>query len=293
MFRLFAISQVRRENARVGRGLSSQKRKPFGVSNWLQWVQLRTKHHRAVSQQLFDPRAVRREAYGSLGKFDKLLPLFAETQNRAFNDAALQSRFCQTWSAAKAAIDNTEQSYHCGTAALLEVAQAPGAAPSKSSPATRRCQDRPTILTNADGAVFNYSYDDLSRTRTRSNAATGQETFTYTARGLTSYKDQLLKETLYEYDEAGHRTKVTTPSATFLESFLRQRNEIIACTRRLRYELPHDKTGEGTANEGIGRPDQQDRMPGGRDPDSQFWPGPGVQLVEPDWDRVVRHESQD
>src|SRR5206468_3182485 len=74
-------------------------------------------------------------------------------------------------------------------------------------------KDRATSITEPNGVTLTYTYDNLNRVVTRSHALSPEpERFAYSARGLISYKDQLLKETLYEYDVAGRRTKVTTPN---------------------------------------------------------------------------------
>ncbi|MEW6160412.1 MAG: hypothetical protein AB1813_23505, partial [Verrucomicrobiota bacterium] len=72
--------------------------------------------------------------------------------------------------------------------------------------------DRPITITDERGVTVTQTFDRLDRILTRSWPDGGQESFAYSARGLTSHTDQLNKVTTYAYDEAGRKTSETTPN---------------------------------------------------------------------------------
>ena len=73
-------------------------------------------------------------------------------------------------------------------------------------------EDRPISVTDAHGVSVTNAFDRLGRLLTRTDPNGKVETFSYSARGMASYQDQLLNTTQYLYDEAARRTRVTTPN---------------------------------------------------------------------------------
>ena len=87
--------------------------------------------------------------------------------------------------------------------------------------------DHPVTVTDAQGVTTVRSFDRLGRLQTRTDAHGGQETFTYNASGLTTYRDPLLEVTRYSYDEAARRTRVTSPKGEEIDYFYDSAGDLV------------------------------------------------------------------
>lgn len=67
-------------------------------------------------------------------------------------------------------------------------------------------EDRPLYLTDANGVTVTNSYDLLGRLIVRGYPDGGTEHFTYTARGLVAYTNQIGMGATFAYDPAGRKT---------------------------------------------------------------------------------------
>lgn len=74
-------------------------------------------------------------------------------------------------------------------------------------------EDRPLVLTDANGISVTNTYDAMGRLRTRTYPDSGVERFGYSALGLVKYTNQLNLVTSYGYDAALRKTSETNANS--------------------------------------------------------------------------------
>jgi RHS repeat-associated protein len=77
--------------------------------------------------------------------------------------------------------------------------------------------NRPVYVTDANGVMVTNIYDNLNRLLTRGYPDGGVEKFGYSARGLTSYANQISLTNFFAYDELGRKTYETNANNEILK----------------------------------------------------------------------------
>src|SRR5439155_24261059 len=105
-------------------------------------------------------------------------------------------------------VGNSVTNYYNNQGLLIAASNAVG----RVYAATYDVRDRATNMVTADGVSITLTYDALNRVLTRTYPDTGLEKYSYSARGLIFYTNQLGKVTQYAYDSSARKTTVTNPN---------------------------------------------------------------------------------